>query len=198
VGLRSRIVRLAVVGSLAASSAGTLLLGAGAAGATPTTTTTTYTAVASWTPSSGSGPNVSLQATEVNGPTSSELFFFVNESTCTANGFVGYSYLFEGPAAEIFAVSPTLANAVLVSPAIKGTLTTTTSPECNGQDLTTVSVPARAAALGRWWATGPPTTTFPGEVVRTANAVVFLAGPRVLNLSHLGPPTFAQISSFTS
>jgi hypothetical protein len=196
VGLKSRIVRFAVAGSLVAASAGTVFLGASAAGASQTTTT--YTAFASWFSTSGNGPTASIQATEENGPTDSQLFVSVNETSCSTQGLLEYSYSFEGPANEIFAVSHNLASAVLISPAIRGTFTTTTSPECNGQDLTVVTVPARAAAIGRWWATGPATPTFPGEVVRTANAAVLIAGPRALNLSHLGPPTFAQISSFTS
>lgn len=193
-----RLACVALGGSAAAALAGSLLLTASPAVAAPVTTTT-FSAVASWTPASGSnGPNVSLQANEVSGPAGNFLFFLVNESSCTSNGgFVGLSYLFEGPASEIFTVSRNLASAVLTSHAIGGTLTTTTSPVCDGTNLTTVSTTAQVSAFGKWSATGPAQTTFPGNVVRPANAAVGLTGPSVLGFADLGAPDFAQISSFT-
>jgi len=140
-----------------------------------------------------------LQVTEESGPTGSSLFFSVNESSCTSNGgFRGVSYSFSGTAPEIFAVSHSLAGAVLLSHDIQGTLTTTTSPVCNGTNLTVVSTTARASAFGTWFATGPAQTPFPGEVARPANAAIRLSGPSVLGLSDLGAPNFAQISSFTA
>lgn len=194
-----RLARVAFAGSAAAALAGSPLLTASPAGAAPATTTT-FTAVASWTPASGSGgPNVSLQVNEESGPTGSFLFFFVNESYCApSGGFRGLSYFFEGPAPGVFTVSPNLASAVLKSPAIQGTLTTTTSPLCDGTNLTSVSTTAPVSAFGRWSATGPAQETFPGNVVRPANATVQLTGPSVLGFATLGVPDFAQISSFTA
>jgi hypothetical protein len=142
---------------------------------------------------------VSLQVKEESGPTGSYLFFFVNESSCGSNGgFRGLSYSFEGPAPEVFTVSRNLASAVLISPAIRGTLTTTTSPLCDGTNLTSVSSTAQVSAFGKWSATGAAQATFPGNVVRPANAAVRLTGPSVLGFAALGAPDFAQISSFTA
>ena len=194
-----RLAHVALAGSAAAALAGSLLLTASPAGASPTTTTT-FSAVASWTPAPGSsGPNVSLQVNEESGPTGSFLFFFLNEGSCTSDGgFSGLGYFFEGPAPEVFTVSRNLASAVLESHAIDGTLTTTTSPVCNGTDLTTVSTTVPVSAFGKWSATGPAQTTFPGNVARPANATVQLTGPSVLGFAGLGAPNFAQISSYTA
>jgi hypothetical protein len=51
---------------------------------------------------------------------------------------------------------------------------------------------------GDWFATGPASTTFPGNVVRLAQANVLMSGPLALGLSHLGSPSFAQLSAYTS
>ena len=87
---------------------------------------------------------------------------------------------------------------MLVSHAIQGTLTTTTSPVCDGTDLTSVSTTAQVSAFGKWSATGPAQAPFPGNVVRPANVAVQLTGPSVLDVAGLGAPDFAQISSFTA
>ena len=168
------------------------------------TTTTTRTAVASWTPTSPGTPNVSLQITEESGPTSSNLFFFVNENYCdtTTNTAVFLSYSASGTEHNrLFVVSPNLGEALLSAPKVSVNFTEQTAPECNtnGSDLTTVeSGPRNVALYGLWRATGPATTTFPGEVVRPANAAVLASAPAPLTLTGLGAPSFAQISQYTS
>ena len=197
-----KFARSTAVGGVAAALAGLVTLGATPAGAT-TATSTVRTAVASWTPSPSNpgGPNVSLQVTEETGPTVSSLFFFVNESQCVANTDIFRSFSFEGSETELFVVAHNLSGAVLVAPGIEGTYTEETAPGCdpNGTDLTTVfSTTAPVSIAGDWFATGPASTSFPGNVVRPAQAAVLMSGPPALGLSHLGPPSFAQLSAFTS
>jgi hypothetical protein len=187
---------------LTGALAGLMTFGATPAGAT-STTSTTYTAVASWTPptSDPGAPNVSLQVTEEAGPTNSVLYFSVNESQCVAGTEIFRSYLFDGPQTEQFSVKHNLSHATLLANRIAGTYTEQTAPECdsNGTDLTTVfSKSARVSITGAWKATGPASTTFPGNVVRPAEAEVLAKGPAALGLSGLGAPTFAQLSSYTS
>jgi len=172
------------------------------AGASPVATTT-RTAVASWTQTGPGTPNVSLQITEESRPTSSYLFFFVNENYCDTakNTAVSLSYLAQGPVTnQVFVVSRSLSNAVLVAPHLSVNFTEQTAPGCdtNGSDLTTVfSGPKTVSIFGVWLATGPPTTTFPGEVVRPATAAVTAKAPAPLTLANLGPPAFAQLSQYT-
>ena len=167
-------------------------------------TTTTRTAVANWSSATSGAPDVSLQITEESGPTSSYLFFFVNEHYCdtATNTAVFLSYVADGPESnQIFAVSANLSAAVLAAPRLTVQFTEQTAPECatNGSDLTTVASGTRSLSLvGLWRATGPATTTFPGEVVRPADAVLSARAPAPLTLSGLGAPAFAQLSQYTS
>lgn len=166
--------------------------------------TTTRTAVASWTPTSPGSPNVSLQITEEAGPLSSYTFFFVNENYCDTATNTAYflSYETSGPTNnQLFAVTPNLSVAVLAAPKLSVNFTEQTAPECNtnGSDLTTVVSATRNVSLfGLWHATGPATTTFPGEVVRPAGAAVAAFAPAPLTLANLGAPAFAQINQYTS
>ena len=165
--------------------------------------TTTRSALAAW-PSTGSGtPNVSLQVTEVSGPTNSSVFFLVTENYCitATNTAVFLSYSASGPQTkQIFIVSHSLRVAELAAPHILVNWTKKTAPECstNGSDLTTViSGPGVVSFEGLSKATGPPTATFPGEVVRSASAQVIASAPRPLTLANLGTPASAQVSQYT-
>jgi len=164
--------------------------------------TTTRSALAAW-PSTGSGtPNVSLQVTEVSGPTNSSVFFLVTENYCitATNTAVFLSYSASGPQTkQIFIVSHSLRVAELAAPHLLVNFTKKTAPECstNGSDLTTVIFGPRVVSLvGLWRATGPPTATFPGEVVRSASAQVIASAPKPLTLANLGTPASAQISQY--
>jgi hypothetical protein len=199
---RSGVCRGGAIVGLAAAVVLPLATGASPAGAAPAVTTT-RSAVVSWVPTGPGTPNVSLQVDEETGPTGSSVFFFVNESYCdvATDTEVFLSYLAEGPETnQLFVVARNLSNAVLVAPKLSVNFNEQTAPECdtNGTDLTTVfSGPKTVALFGYWRATGPATPTFPGEVVRAANAAVIALAPPPLTLSNLGPPAFAQISQFT-
>ena len=179
-----------------------LVAGAPAAGAAPIGSTT-RTAVVSWVPTGPGTPNVSLQVTEESGPKNSFVFFNVDENYCDAatNTAVFLSYFAEGPeTSQLFFVTQSLTNAVLLAPKLLVTFTEQTAPECdtNGSDLTTVfSGPEAVSLFGHWLATGPATPTFPGEIVRSAQAKVIASAPAPLTLANLGAPAFAQISQFT-
>ncbi len=166
--------------------------------------TTTRTAVASWTPTSPGSPGVSLQITEEAGPLSSYTFFFVNENYCDTATNTAYFLSYQTSGAtnnQLFAVTPNLSAAVLAAPRLSVNFTEQTAPECNtnGSDLTTVVSGTRTVSLfGLWRATGPASTTFPGEVVRPAAAAVSASAPAPLTLADLGAPSFAQINQYTS
>ncbi len=191
--LKGRIWRAASAVALISGIA--IAGGSQAAHATPTATS--YSAVASWVATASGGPNVALQVTGQSGPAGNFVFFFVSEGSCTPSGWLGYDYFYEGPG-SIFVAAPNLSTAVLAPSAIQGTLTTTTSPYCDGTGLTSISSEAAVSAFGRWSATGPAQETFPGNIVRPAAATVELTGPALLGLSQLGAPSFAQISSYTA
>jgi hypothetical protein len=166
--------------------------------------TTTRTAVASWVPTSPGSPSVSLQITQEAGPLSSYTFFFVNENYCDTATNTAYflSYQASGTTDnQLFAVTPNLSAAVLAAPRLSVNFTEQTAPECttNGSDLTTVVSGTRNVSLfGLWHATGPATTTYPGEVVRPASVALSASAPAPLTLANLGTPAFAQINQYTS
>jgi hypothetical protein len=201
--LRSVLVRSGLVLGVVSTLVVPLTVASSPAGAAPAPTTT-RSAVASWSPSGPGSPNVSLQISEESGPFSSSIFFFVNENYCdtATNTAVFLSYYASGPARhQLFAVTPGLGAAVLAAPELSVNFTEQTAPECNtnGSDLTTVvSGPRKVALFGLWHATGPASSTFPGEVVRPARATVVTSAPAPLTLAHLGAPTFAQINEYTA
>jgi hypothetical protein len=203
--ISSRFVRLTATLVVGAALGATVALGgATATGAVSTTTTSTESAVASWVTSGPVSTNVGLQVTEESGPTTNSIFFLVNENYCipSTNTEVFLSYFAQGPVAhQIFAVSPNLAAAVLLSPTLTVNATKETAPTCqpNGSDLTTVfSGPITISLFGLWHATGPAETTFPGNVERPATAAVSSPTPGPIDLSHLGVPSFASLSKFTA
>ena len=128
----------------------------------------------------------------------------MNENYCdtATNTAVFLSYQASGPTNnELFAVTPNLSTAVLAAPKLSVNFTEQTAPECNtnGSDLTTVvSGPRNVSLFGLWHATGPATTTFPGEIVRPASAAVSASAPAPLTLANLGAPAFAQINQYTA
>jgi len=195
-----RIVAFLGVGFLLVAGSTVLLNGTPAAAAR---ITTSRSAFASWVPTGPGTPNVSLQVTEVSGPTDSSIFFLVNESYCitATNTAVFLSYSASGPQTkQIFLVTHSLRFAELAAPHLLVNFTKKTAPECNtnGSDLTTVvSGPRVVSLVGMWKATGPAMHTFPGEVVRSASAQVIAFAPKVLPLANLGPPASAQISGYT-
>jgi hypothetical protein len=200
---RPVVTRSGLVLGIAATLAVALAVGGTPAGAAQAATTT-RTAVASWTPTATGSPNVSLQITEQSGPLSSYTFFFVNENYCDSatNTAVFLSYEASGPTNnQLFVVTPNLSAAVLAAPKLSVNFTEQTAPECNtnGSDLTTVvSGPRNVSLFGLWHATGPATTTFPGETVRPASATVLTSAPAPLTLANLGAPSFAQINQYTT
>ena len=133
------------------------------------------------------------------GPTSSVVFFQVNENYCdtATNTTVFLSYLASGPETnQLFVVAHNLSTAVLAAPKLSVNFTESTAPECNtnGSDITTViSAPrtVQAALFGLWLANGPATPTFPVKVVRPATASVVASAPAPLTLANLGRPSFA-------
>jgi hypothetical protein len=201
--IRHRLFRCGAALGIAAAIIVPLTVGVTPASAAPVTTTT-RTAVAGWVPTSPGSPNVALQITEESGPTSSVVFFQVNENYCdtATNTAVFLSYLASGPETnQLFVVAHNLSTAVLAAPKLSVNFTKSTAPECNtnGSDITTViSAPRTVALFGLWLANGPATPTFPGEVVRPATASVVASAPAPLTLANLGRPSFAQISQFTS
>lgn len=200
---RPDVSGISLVLGIAAALVMAVAVGGTPAGAAQATTTT-RTAVASWTPTGPGSPNVSLQITEQSGPLSSYTFFFVNENYCdtATNTAVFLSYEASGTTNnQLFAVTPNLSGAVLAAPKLSVNFTEQTAPECNtnGSDLTTVvSGPRNVSLFGLWKATGPASTTFPGETVRPASATVLASAPAPLTLGNLGAPAFAQISQYTS
>lgn len=194
-------------GSLAAAALGLLacVLAAPAAGAAPPASTTTYSAVGSWVVAGPPQLNVSLQATEVSGPTGTSLFFLVSENYCnttTGQGIYETFYVNSTVSPSFFVVSHTLSTAVLAIPGLQVSGSEQIFPTCSptgGEQGQTVSLGTSTVILaGLWRATGPAATTFPGETVRPATAAVgeFSLGP--LDLGLLGPPTYADISSYTA
>jgi len=200
---RPVVVRCGLVVGLLSTVAAPLAFASTPAGAVAATSTT-RTAVASWVGTNPGSPNVSLQITEQAGPTTSNLFFLVNENFCDTetNTAVFLSYSANGTERNrVFAVTHDLGEAVLAAPKLTVNFTEQTAPECNtnGSDITTVvSGPRNVSLFGLWHATGPATLTFPGNVVRPANATLSASAPAPLTLANLGAPAFAQISQYTA
>src|SRR5581483_11643828 len=115
---------------------------------------------------------------------------------------VAMSWLAQGSEnPSLLLVDPALSHGVLSAPAVAVTVTKQVAPTCQvtdgGQFTTVYTTTENFVMVGLWLATGPAQTTFPGETVRPAAAVVSVLGNRSDGLDHLGPPSFAQISSYT-
>jgi hypothetical protein len=202
-----RRIAAAVTGVVAAVGLGLVAAPSAAAWSDHSTdhsTRRTTTAAGNWQLTGSVSGQVGLQATKAKKRSGSTLSFFVTEQFCDTGrnqqvfrSFTADTRLPRGS----FEVAPQLANARLavwdvrvsgVEQRVNGC--GSTNPPSNPIGLRTSTV----SLIVTWQATGPVTPVQPGVITRTASAVGVARSEGPLDLGHLGPAVFAQLTQTTS